>query len=120
MYYVSGNHEAWIDDYDALASSLSAVGVIVLDNSVHTITINDESIDIIGLKDRNFYSGVSTSDMVKESSNEFKILLSHQPQLIAEYAQSGVDLVFSGHAHGGQVRLPFVGGLFAPNQGVFS
>lgn len=119
VYYVSGNHESWIDDYDILASDLSEAGAIVLDNKVQTVTINDESIDIIGLKDYDFYSGVTANDMVKESANEFRILLSHQPQLINEYADSGVDLVFSGHAHGGQVRLPVIGGLYAPNQGVF-
>ena len=49
----------------------------------------------------------------------FTVLLSHRPELFEEYAESGVNLVIAGHAHGGQFRLPFVGGLFAPNQGFF-
>ena len=49
----------------------------------------------------------------------FTILLSHRPELFDTYADQGMDLVLSGHAHGGQFRLPFIGGLVAPNQGLF-
>lgn len=49
----------------------------------------------------------------------YTILLSHRPELFDVYVESGVDLVFSGHAHGGQFRIPFIGGVVAPNQGVF-
>ena len=49
----------------------------------------------------------------------FTILLSHRPELFPVYAAHGLDLVFSGHAHGGQMQIPFVGGLIAPNQGFF-
>ena len=50
---------------------------------------------------------------------EYTILLSHRPELFDLYVETEMDLVFSGHAHGGQFRLPFVGGLVAPNQGFF-
>ena len=56
---------------------------------------------------------------MKGESDGYTILLSHRPELFDTYVDSGVDLVFSGHAHGGQFRLPFVGGLVAPNQGLF-
>ena len=52
-------------------------------------------------------------------SDAYTILLSHRPELFDTYVASGVDLVFSGHAHGGQFRLPFLGGVIAPNQGLF-
>ena len=49
----------------------------------------------------------------------FQILLSHRPELIDIYASYGVDMIFSGHAHGGQFRIPGLGGLIAPDQGIF-
>lgn len=61
------------------------------------------------------------SDYIEElfTEDDFQILLSHRPEKFQEYVDAGVNLVFSGHAHGGQFRLPFVGGLVAPNQGLF-
>jgi predicted MPP superfamily phosphohydrolase len=53
------------------------------------------------------------------SEEEFTLLLSHRPEMFDTYVEKDVDLVFSGHAHGGQFRIPFVGGVFAPNQGLF-
>ena len=63
-----------------------------------------------------------TSSALSELQNEsdgYTVLLAHRPELFETYVDAGVDLVFSGHAHGGQFRLPFVGGLVAPNQGFF-
>ncbi len=54
-----------------------------------------------------------------DDESRYTILLSHRPELFETYLDSGIDLVFSGHAHGGQFRLPFIGGLVAPNQGLF-
>lgn len=61
----------------------------------------------------------NTHNVVHEDSDEreFTVVLAHEPQYLARYAGTGVDLVLSGHAHGGQFRLPFVGGIVAPDQG---
>lgn len=58
-------------------------------------------------------------DNLMDDNDGYTILLSHRPELFTTYTASGVDLVFTGHAHGGQFRIPFVGGLVAPNQGFF-
>ncbi|MBE5960184.1 MAG: metallophosphoesterase [Lachnospiraceae bacterium] len=130
IYYVSGNHEAWSNSYDDLKSDLENSGVIVLDNEKIEIFNNNDSIDIIGVADTSFLrsdwleygQNVETKDLLNtltEGSNNFKILLSHRPELFDIYSNSNVDLIFSGHAHGGQFRLPFIGGLVAPDQGLF-
>lgn len=118
IFYVSGNHEAWSGLYSNLKKQLENKGVVILDNEKTKVFNNNDSIDIIGLSD----SSCSDSDLLSsltENSSNFKILLAHRPELFHIYSNSNVDLVFSGHAHGGQVRLPFIGGLVAPDQGFF-
>ncbi|WP_426350267.1 metallophosphoesterase [Alloiococcus sp. CFN-8] len=128
IYYVSGNHEAWSGSYNNLKSKLEEAGVIVLDNEKTEVIKDNHSIDIIGLSDpsfneadsREYGDNIQTENLLNnlvEQNNYFKILLSHRPELFDIYSMSDVDLVFSGHAHGGQVRLPFIGGLIAPDQG---
>ena len=58
------------------------------------------------------------ADLVDEDDG-YTLLLSHRPELFDAYVQAGADLVFSGHLHGGQFRLPFIGGLVGPGQGLF-
>ena len=130
IYYVSGNHEAWSGSYNDLKSKLENSGVVVLDNKKTEFFNDRDSIDIIGLADTSFiesdwleYGGNSETknllNKLTEDSTNFKILLSHRPELFDIYSNSNVNLVFSGHAHGGQFRLPFIGGLIAPDQGFF-
>ena len=61
----------------------------------------------------------ATLSELQNESDRYTVLLSHRPELFNVYVDSQIDLVFSGHAHGGQFRLPFIGGLVAPNQGFF-
>lgn len=129
VYYVSGNHEARVDEYSELKIGLAEAGVIVLEKEKLELTREGESITLIGLKDPSFRTDYLFGDAasvtqyalgeLQNASDGFTILLSHRPELFDTYVEAGVDLVFSGHAHGGQFRLPLIGGLVAPNQGFF-
>ena len=125
-YYITGNHEAQISDYNHLKSGLLELGVIVLENDKFEIEDNGEKILVIGVQDPSFETNSDDSVSVMQRNlqqlteeESYTILLSHRPELMKVYADYPVDLVLSGHAHGGQFRLPFLGGMYAPNQGVF-
>ena len=123
-YYVAGNHEARISSYGEFKKALEERGVIVLENEREMLTFGGESITLIGIDDPLFQMGDAaeiTEQKLQALTREedgYTILLSHRPDLFDVYAASGVNLVFAGHVHGGQFRLPFVGGLYAPNQGL--
>lgn len=124
VYYVSGNHEAWSSDYNQLKTELECASVTIMDNRKIEIFKDNSSIYLYGISDPDFNQGSSSASKLETLSidsniQSFKILLSHRPELLDVYEEFSMDLVFSGHAHGGQVRLPFVGGLVAPNQGIF-
>ena len=124
-YYVPGNHEARLGGtYDAFESALIADGVNVLRNGSVRIRKEMDAIRIIGVDDPAFAKAsdaITNLDAALEalSSDDFTILLAHRPEQIDEYSKWGIDLVLSGHAHGGQIRLPGIGGLYAPGQGFF-
>ena len=129
-YYVTGNHEARVtDEYAALKERMAQVGVIILENDSISLECEGAFIEILGLEDPTFaVSG--TADMEAEAvarelgqlatgDDKFILLLSHRPEFFDVYAENDIDLVLSGHAHGGQFVLPFVGGFIAPGQGFF-
>lgn len=128
-YYVSGNHEARVSEYEELKSGLTELGVIVLEDERTEIEISGEKISLLGVDDPSLQTDYLFGDSATVMQNKlqglvvdgniYTILLSHRPELYEVYTESKVDLVLSGHAHGGQFRLPFVGGLVAPNQGFF-
>lgn len=122
VYYVSGNHEHQSGQWEELSLRLTETGVMVLDNGKSTIEKDGEQITLIGLADKSvnpYYESVLQTFGAALPGDEFTILLSHRPELFETYVAADMSLVFCGHAHGGQIRLPFIGGLFAPNQGFF-
>lgn len=129
-YYVTGNHEARVPEaFEVLLSGLEEAGVTVLRNEAISLTAGDEHISLLGAEDPDFtymsYSDTqgriinnALQEITPKDSEEFTLLLSHRPELFDVYIENDIDLVLSGHAHGGQVRLPFIGGLYAPHQGL--
>ena len=128
-YYVTGNHEARVSEYSELKEGLTELGVVVLEDERVELEQSGERITLIGVNDPSFqtdYLFVDSETVMQGSLQElinkddgYTVLLSHRPEPFKVYVESGANLVLSGHAHGGQFRLPFVGGLVAPNQGLF-
>ncbi|MFI3140735.1 MAG: metallophosphoesterase [Clostridia bacterium] len=130
IYYVNGNHEARISGYDELEAAILECGVVILNDELTTLNVGDEYITLIGVQDPDFidygwfddYSSDIVDTTIKSfdlDDDSFVVLLSHRPELFDVYVNNEIDLTFTGHAHGGQIRIPFIGGLYAPNQGFF-
>ncbi len=129
VYYVTGNHESRIAAYPQFETSLLDQGAVVLRNAGATVKRGDDRIRLWGLDDPTFsrehgriknrlITDKALSSLAKEE-DLYTVLLSHRPELFDLYVDHGIDLALCGHAHGGQVRLPLIGGLYAPNQGRF-
>jgi len=111
--YSLGNHEAERPDLDDLVRALQAAGVYVLNNSAVRLTVHGIPLRVGGL-----YFAEHLRDM--DRGDQIDILLCHFPDKIALYSAYGVPLVFSGHTHGGQFRIPIAHvALYAPGQGLF-
>ncbi|GAF23755.1 metallophosphoesterase [Shouchella hunanensis] len=127
-YYVTGNHEWRLGIVEGLEETLDEIGVTVLRNESLTIEHEGFSFQLVGIDDPDSRGTASPEEIVRDlldeaipatAADSYTILLSHRPEVFSIYQDSSADLVFSGHAHGGQVRLPFIGGLLAPGQGLF-
>lgn len=129
-YCILGNHELALKDEIDFRNDIDSTGAKLLDNEMITLNINGEKILLGGMSDFPYYEYNAPDfntperyfwDEFKESSKDcYSILLHHQPEYLESIMQdSNVDLVMCGHTHGGAVQIPFVGGLFAPNQGFF-
>lgn len=128
-YYVSGNHEWWSNRMQNMFNYLSAKGVTVLRGNSDVLKIDENVIVVSGIDDPE----VSTYDDLYLSweeqlekvgkdieQNRFNLLLTHRPECAEKYFEYDFDAVLSGHAHGGQFRIPFVmNGFYAPDQGFF-
>ena len=138
VFYITGNHERRLEYFDNLMQDLSNIGFKVLLNDISEEIINGNSITILGLDENQasfedykarkkgtfIYKDMKPYFDRLEKCNGFKIVLSHFPENFENvkennYAQYDFDIQFSGHAHGGQFILPFIGPIFSPGQGLF-
>ena len=128
VYYITGNHEHRIEEYGRLKEDMEQAGVVILDGKTVTLSRNGDEISLTGIDDIDFFGSpvmnehlisfkAKLRELSAEKSENTAILLAHKPQYLWIYDELDYDLVFSGHAHGGQIRLPFIGGIYAPGQG---
>ncbi|WP_326907247.1 metallophosphoesterase [Sedimentibacter sp. MB31-C6] len=120
-YAVTGNHESW-SDIEKCCEIMNSNGVTIIDNKFDFYKRNDTSVLFMGLKEGSKYSDLNFDFVIEKKVP--KILLSHRPELLWDYSSDlnciKPDLVFCGHAHGGQFRVPFINkGIYSPDQGIF-
>lgn len=117
-FAVSGNHDTWRCDYPDFVMQCKKIGVHFLQNETYMFSKGNASIAISGMED--VFTKVRAFKKTKESlrhfseTDEYQILLFHRANALDAVKDFGFDLILSGHLHGGQIRLPFVGGLFSP------
>ena len=128
VYFSLGNHEVdYMEQNEQLIRDLEDAGAVVLEKEYLDTEINGQKVRIGGVYGyvlaREFKDGSEQRFMEEfQDTDRFKILLSHVPEGVLLWKSMetwDMDLVFSGHVHGGQVRLPFIGGLFDPEEGYF-
>ncbi|WP_026659583.1 metallophosphoesterase [Butyrivibrio sp. AC2005] len=121
-YYVVGNHEYWSGRLQQIKDYMISNGVTVLEGTSSELAVNGNIIDVSGVDDptdMSLYEWEKQMESASTTSDNFKILLSHRPEGIEIYKKYDFDLVVTGHAHGGQWRIPFTGyGMYAPDQGL--
>jgi phosphoesterase len=128
-YYVTGNHEYWSLRVDEMLNTLRKYGVEILDGKTKTIEIKGQRMSLSGIDDPDaaYYSDAGevlytqlNEIQTERDSHLFSVLLAHRPSYIKLYRKYKFDLVLSGHAHGGQWRIPYLlNGVFAPDEGWF-
>ncbi|MDR0599227.1 MAG: metallophosphoesterase [Treponema sp.] len=129
LFYVTGNHEFASRDIEGIRRGLESYGVTILGDRYVRVRVRENELILAGVEDpvkTRYEDPAYDPDAAMDrafaglgSLPLYKVLIAHRPERIDLYGRYGFDLVVSGHAHGGQVRLPFINGLYAPNQGVF-
>ena len=129
VFYANGNHEAALtyNEYHRFTKLIRDAGATVLEDAEAILDVNGTYLQIVGLNDPGFIPGTNAEKFAEVErqlsrlarGDMFTLVLAHRPELIDNYAACGVELVLSGHVHGGQIRLPLIGGIYAPSQGLF-
>lgn len=124
VYYVTGNHEWQVKNLRELLQKMRAWGVTVLENEGRVLSRGGAEMVVAGVHDPcGPYDMKTPAALVRElrsaQGNDFILMLSHRNDELAMWSQLGVQLVLSGHCHGGVVRLPFVGGVFGTRRELF-
>ncbi len=120
VYMISGNHDVWRKDYNELVIKCKEIGAIFLQNESVIITRDNSDILISGIEDPSSISHDIVVDKINdgikkiEKTDLFSILLFHRANLLDLFSDCGFDLILSGHMHGGQIRIPGVGGVLSP------
>ena len=135
-YFVTGNHEYWFEpeDYNRILDTIKEAGITRLSNNCEQIKVNGTTLNLCGLDDcecgrmtpydpqssgEDYYKQIKLCRQ-KADEEHYTILLAHRPEYFIFYVDAGYDLVLTGHAHGGQIRIPgLMNGLYAPDQGFF-
>lgn len=124
VYFISGNHEFGSGLAVKVRNILERAGVKYLSNEYLTISRGDDGILLGGVEDPLAYADMLSPDELAQKMNDaapdaFKILLGHRNYWMTEYPELPVDLIFCGHAHGGLIRIPGVGGLIGTDRRLF-
>lgn len=124
VYFISGNHEFGSGLAIKVRNILERAGVKYLSNEYLTINRGDDEILLGGVEDPLAYADMLSPDELAQKMNDaapdaFKILLGHRNYWMTEYPELPVDLIFCGHAHGGLIRIPGVGGLIGTDRRLF-
>lgn len=124
-YYVTGNHEWALGSIRSLKAAIRETGVTVLTNEYLTLERGGDSILLAGIDDPNGFADQKPPEELAAEVKEvwgdgFWMLLAHRNNhFLKQYCKLGADLVLSGHAHGGMIRLPFTDGLIGTDRDLF-
>lgn len=115
IYAVLGNHEEGRVHSQAYCDLLQETGVKLLENENNLLRLNGNRVNLIGVLYHDFDYDRARAGIAEGPLN---LVLSHSPKLIREDLKGDEDILLCGHLHGGQVRLPLIGALIAPGEGL--